>query len=144
MATHGSPEPTCPCRCDRAEAWRQRITCTGSLSKCGADPRFLGPPALTHQGLPLPCEEHRPCCTRGQRRAFRQKRHVMGQNSDLSFGEVKFLTTLNYFTIKLILERKKEGRKGFPGGSVVQNSPANAGGMGLTPGLGGSHMPQSS
>ena len=66
------------------------------------------------------------------------------QNSDLSLGEVKFLTTLNYFTVKLILKRKKKGKKGFPGGSVVQNSPANAEGMGLSPGLGGSHMPQSS
>ena len=67
----------------------------------------------------------------------------MGQNSHLSLGEVKFHTTLNYFTIKLILKRKKERKKGFPGGSVVKNSPANAGDMGLIPGLGGSHMPQS-
>ena len=67
----------------------------------------------------------------------------MGQNSDLSLGEVKFLTTLNYFTIKVILKRKKERKKGFPGGSVVKNSPANAGDVGLIPGLGGSHVPQS-
>ena len=66
----------------------------------------------------------------------------MGQNSDLSLGKVKFLTVLNYFTIKLIF-KKKERKKGFPGGSVVKNSPANAGDMGLIPGLGGSHMPQS-
>ena len=32
---------------------------------------------------------------------------------------------------------------GFPGGTVVENLPANAGDMGLSPGLGGSHMPQS-
>ena len=44
----------------------------------------------------------------------------MGQNSDLSLGEVKFLTTLNYFTVKLILKRKKKGKKGLPGGSVVR------------------------
>uniref|UniRef100_A0A8C9BU91 SKP1 component POZ domain-containing protein n=1 Tax=Phocoena sinus TaxID=42100 RepID=A0A8C9BU91_PHOSS len=31
----------------------------------------------------------------------------------------------------------------FPGGAVVKNPPANAGHMGLIPGLGGSHMPQS-
>ena len=67
----------------------------------------------------------------------------MGQNSDLSLGEVKFLTTLNYFTIKVILKRKKERKKGFPGGSVVKNSPANAGDVGVIPGLGGSHVPQS-
>ena len=32
---------------------------------------------------------------------------------------------------------------GFPGGAVVKNTPANAGDMGLIPGLGRSHMPQS-
>ena len=29
---------------------------------------------------------------------------------------------------------------GFPGGAVVENLPANAGDMGSSPGLGGSHM----
>ena len=33
--------------------------------------------------------------------------------------------------------------EGFPGGAVVKNPPANARGMGLSPGLGRSHMPQS-
>ena len=37
--------------------------------------------------------------------------------------------------------QKKAG--GFPGGAVVENLPANAGDAGLSPGLGGSHMPQS-
>ena len=32
---------------------------------------------------------------------------------------------------------------GFPGGAVVENLPANAGDTGSSPGLGGSHMPQS-
>ena len=32
---------------------------------------------------------------------------------------------------------------GFPGGSVVENLPANAGDTGSNPGLGGSHMPRS-
>ena len=32
---------------------------------------------------------------------------------------------------------------GFPGGAVVENLPANAGNTGSSPGLGGSHMPQS-
>ena len=31
----------------------------------------------------------------------------------------------------------------FPGGAVVKNPPANAGDMGLVPGPGRSHMPQS-
>ena len=33
--------------------------------------------------------------------------------------------------------------RGFPGGAVVENLPANAGDTGLSPGLGRSHMPQS-
>ena len=37
----------------------------------------------------------------------------------------------------------KKNRKGFPGGAVVENLPANAGDTGSSPGLGGSHMPQS-
>ena len=31
--------------------------------------------------------------------------------------------------------------EGFPGGSMVKNLPANAGGMGSIPGAGRSHMP---
>ena len=33
--------------------------------------------------------------------------------------------------------------EGFPGGTVVENLPANAGDAGSCPGLGGSHMPRS-
>ena len=33
---------------------------------------------------------------------------------------------------------------GFPGGTVVENPPANAGDTGSSPGLGRSHMPRSS
>ena len=33
--------------------------------------------------------------------------------------------------------------RGFPGGVVVENPPANAGDTGSSPGLGGSHMPRS-
>ena len=36
---------------------------------------------------------------------------------------------------------KKMWSWGFPGGAVVENLPANAGDMGLSPGLGRSHMP---
>ena len=39
------------------------------------------------------------------------------------------------------LKRRKQG---FPGGAVVENLPANAGDMGSSPGLGRSHMLQSS
>ena len=37
----------------------------------------------------------------------------------------------------------KEKKQGFPGGTVVENLPANAGDMGSSPGLGISHMPRS-
>ena len=39
-------------------------------------------------------------------------------------------------------QAKRKG-KGFPGGAVVENLPANAGDMGSRPGLGRSHMPRS-
>ena len=39
-------------------------------------------------------------------------------------------------------EYKKECR-GFPGGTVVENLPANVGDTGSSPGLGRSHMPRS-
>ena len=37
----------------------------------------------------------------------------------------------------------KTTMRGFPGGAVVENLPANAGDAGSSPGLGGSHMPWS-
>ena len=37
----------------------------------------------------------------------------------------------------------REGKWGFPGGTVAENLPANAGDTGSSPGLGGSHMPRS-
>ena len=41
------------------------------------------------------------------------------------------------------LKRVKNYIRGFPGGAVVENLPANAGDTGSTPGLGGSHVPRS-
>ena len=38
---------------------------------------------------------------------------------------------------------EKEEQRGFPGGAVVENPPANAEDTGSSPGLGGSHMPRS-
>ena len=40
-------------------------------------------------------------------------------------------------------EAHKKTVKGFPGGAVVENLPANAGDTGSSSGLGRSHMPQS-
>ena len=37
----------------------------------------------------------------------------------------------------------KTESRGFPGGAVVENLPANAGDTGSSPGLGRSHMPRS-
>ena len=39
--------------------------------------------------------------------------------------------------------RKERWYRGFPGGAVVENLPANAGDTGSNPGLGRSHMPRS-
>ena len=41
---------------------------------------------------------------------------------------------------ELVLEAEP---RGFPGGAVVENLPANAGDTGSSPGLGRSHMPRS-
>ena len=41
------------------------------------------------------------------------------------------------------MDLKKYTIQGFPGGTVVENLPANAGDTGSSPGLGGSHVPQS-
>ena len=40
----------------------------------------------------------------------------------------------------LLLFVKKKEKEGFPGGTVVENLPANAGDTGLSPGVGRSHM----
>ena len=37
-------------------------------------------------------------------------------------------------------QENKNKSRGFPGGAVVKNPPANAGDMGSSPGLGRSHM----
>ena len=53
----------------------------------------------------------------------------------LYLGKLFFI---NKGEIKTFLNR------GFPGGTVVENLPANAGDTGSSPGLGRSHMPRSS
>ena len=50
-------------------------------------------------------------------------------------GNLKKMIQMNLFT--------KQKQRDFPGGAVVKNLPASAGNMGLSPGLGRSHMPQS-
>ena len=46
--------------------------------------------------------------------------------------------------MKTLIKWYQKYKKGFPGGAVVENLPANAGDTGSSPGLGGSHMPRSS
>ena len=46
-------------------------------------------------------------------------------------------------SLSLCLYLFKSKFKGFPGGAVVKNLPANVGDTGLSPGPGKSHMPQS-
>ena len=52
------------------------------------------------------------------------------------------LPLLSIYPEKTIIQ--KESCWGFPGGAVVKSLPANAGDTGSSPGLGRSHMPQSS
>ena len=55
----------------------------------------------------------------------------------------KIYKQLMQLNIKKQTAQSKNGRKGFPGGAVVENLPANAGHTGSSPGLGRSHMPRS-
>ena len=74
-------------------------------------------------------------------------------NNEKSEREIKekipfTITTkrIKYLGIILPKEAKdlySENHRDFPGGTVVKNLPANAGDMGLSPGLGRSHMLQS-
>ena len=43
----------------------------------------------------------------------------------------------------ILIKLSKIKYRGFPGGAVVENLPANAGDTGSSPGLGRSHMPRS-
>ena len=52
-------------------------------------------------------------------------------------------TTVGYHLISVRMIVIKKDNRGFPGGAVVENLPANAGETGSSPGLGRSHMPRS-
>ena len=54
-----------------------------------------------------------------------------------------FFEKINKINKPLARLIKKRGRGDFPGGTVVENLPANAGDTGSSPGLGRSHMPRS-
>ena len=56
------------------------------------------------------------------------------------FGSKRLLRSPNIRSVEMFF---KKVLKGFPGGTVVENLPANAGHTGSSPGLGRSHMPWS-
>ena len=66
---------------------------------------------------------------------IRDYHQVVSIDKEVSEAEVKMFSTIKYNKNKIT---------GFPGGAVVENLPANAGDTGSSPGLGRSHMPQSS
>ena len=59
--------------------------------------------------------------------------------TELPYGPA--VPLLGIYPEKTIIQ--KEPCRGFPGGAVVENPPANAGDTGSSPGLGRSHMPRS-
>ena len=70
---------------------------------------------------------------------------TLGESEMVSLGGI--IVQLNqvrsdFALVELNINNKKVTR-GFPGGAVVKNPPANAGDTGLSPGPGRSHMPQS-
>ena len=52
-------------------------------------------------------------------------------------------TIVKFSSPQASCQRIRNGVRGFPGGAVVENLPANAGDTGSSPGLGRSHMPRS-
>ena len=58
-----------------------------------------------------------------------------------SIREIQINTMKNHLTTAKMTIIKKS--RGFPGGAVVKNLPANEGDTGSSPGLGRSHMPRS-
>ena len=61
--------------------------------------------------------------------------------SDIKLTCSWFITHFIYYWIQF--EVVRSNTEGFPGGTVVENLPANAEDTGLSPGLGRSHMPRS-
>ena len=69
--------------------------------------------------------------------------HMKRCPPSLAIREMQTQTTArcHYTPVRII--KIKKTNKGFPGGAVVENLPANAGDTGSSPGLGRSHIPQS-
>ena len=71
--------------------------------------------------------------------AVAQQRERVWCQADQSSNPLP-LKDRSHLLVKIM--RIKTREMDFPGGSIVVNPPANAGDTGLTPGLGGFHMPQ--
>ena len=68
------------------------------------------------------------------------RNHVTFQRTSWSNGND---LSLDWAAVTQVNVSVKTVKWGFPGGTVVENLPANAGDAGSSPGLGGSHMPRS-
>ena len=79
----------------------------------------------------------------GYKYAFCKLFCFQGYEEVKKFGEPDFLSIHCWFQIALNISFKSVVLRGFPGGAVVENLPANAGDTGSSPGLGRSHMPRS-
>ena len=71
------------------------------------------------------------------------KNTLQGINSRITEAEERISDLEDKIVEITTAEQNKEKRMGFPGGTVVENLPANAGDTGSSPGLGRSHMPRS-
>ena len=77
---------------------------------------------------------------------FRAKTHRLKVRGWENIGHANGINKKVWIAILISykIHFKKVYSWGFPGGTVVENLPANAGDTGSSPGLGRSHMPRSS